>query len=196
MVSSNGRKYESNDFIEGVAALIQRRYFETGSELGRKYYGKYMSAKTCPVCHGARLNPVALCVKINDLSIADYTALAIDEELEFMLNLKLTPTQEKIAALVLKEIISRTNFLSEVGLGYLDLARTATTLSGGEAQRIRLAKQIGSQLTGIMYVLDEPSIGLHQRDNDKLIHTLKDLRDLGNTLIVVEHDSDTMKASD
>jgi len=196
MVSSNGRKYESNDFIEGVAALIQRRYFETGSELGRKYYGKYMSAKTCPVCHGARLNPIALCVKINDLSIADYTALAIDEELEFMLNLKLTPTQEKIAALVLKEIISRTNFLSEVGLGYLDLARTATTLSGGEAQRIRLAKQIGSQLTGIMYVLDEPSIGLHQRDNDKLIHTLKDLRDLGNTLIVVEHDSDTMKASD
>jgi excinuclease ABC subunit A len=196
MVSANGRKYESNDLIEGIANLVQRRYFETGSELARKYYGKYMSSASCKSCHGARLNPVALSVKIDGLSISNYTELSISEELELMLNLKLTPTQEQIANLVLKEIISRTHFLSEVGLGYLNLARTATTLSGGEAQRIRLAKQIGSQLTGIMYVLDEPSIGLHQRDNDRLIATLKDLRDLGNSLIVVEHDEDTMKAAD
>jgi len=196
MVSSNGRKYESNDYIEGVAAMVQRRYFETTSDLSRRHYGRYMSSATCSSCKGSRLNPIALSVKVNNLSISEYTSLAINEELNFLLNVNLTKTQEQIANLVLKEIISRTHFLNEVGLGYLNLARTATTLSGGEAQRIRLAKQIGSQLTGIMYVLDEPSIGLHQRDNDKLIGTLKDLKNLGNTLIVVEHDEDTMKAAD
>ncbi|ATG97643.1 excinuclease ABC subunit UvrA [Mesoplasma lactucae] len=196
LVSANGRKVEYNDFIEGVEALIQRRYFETDSDESRKKYAKFMVDKLCKTCNGARLNNVALSVKINGKSIWDYTKMSVRDELNFMLNVKLTPTQEKIANLVLKEIISRTSFLDEVGLDYLDLARTATTLSGGEAQRIRLAKQIGSQLTGILYVLDEPSIGLHQRDNDKLLNTLKELRDLGNTLIVVEHDDDTMRAAD
>ncbi|SYV95022.1 ABC transporter ATPase, partial [Mycoplasma putrefaciens] len=155
-----------------------------------------MSSTTCMLCKGSRLNDIALSVKINNKTIFDYTNMSISEELDFLLNIELTDTQTTIAKLVLDEIISRTNFLNEVGLGYLNLSRTATTLSGGESQRIRLAKQIGSQLTGILYVLDEPSIGLHQKDNDRLINTLKHLRDLGNTLIVVEHDEDTMKASD
>jgi len=176
--------------------MIQRRYFDTKSEEMRRYLNRYMVAKPCKTCLGARLNKVALAVKINEKSIYDYTRMSISDELAFIFNLKLTPNQAKIADLVVKEIISRTHFLDEVGLGYLNLARSATTLSGGEAQRIRLAKQIGSQLTGILYVLDEPSIGLHQRDNDRLIRTLKELRDLGNTLIVVEHDEDTMKAAD
>ncbi|WP_152908003.1 excinuclease ABC subunit UvrA [Mycoplasma sp. HU2014] len=196
LVSSNGKKYESFDYIEGTAQLIKRRYFETKSEEIRNWYAKFMSSTTCTLCQGSRLNEIALSVKINDKSIFDYTKISIGEELDFLLNIELTETQKTIAKLVLDEIISRTSFLNEVGLGYLDLARTATTLSGGESQRIRLAKQIGSQLTGILYVLDEPSIGLHQKDNDRLIATLKHLRDLGNTLIVVEHDEDTMKASD
>ncbi|WP_031542540.1 excinuclease ABC subunit UvrA [Mesoplasma photuris] len=196
LISSNGRKHESFEYIGGVASEIQRKYFETKSEEIRKWYAKFMSSKTCNSCKGARLNETALSIKINDLSIYQFTEMSIEEELNFILSVELTETQTKIAELVLKEIISRISFLNEVGLGYLNLSRTATTLSGGEAQRIRLAKQIGSQLTGILYVLDEPSIGLHQRDNDKLIGTLKHLRDLGNTLIVVEHDEDTMKESD
>ncbi|MCL8212718.1 excinuclease ABC subunit UvrA [Mesoplasma whartonense] len=196
LISTGGRKVENLDFIEGVASMIQRRYFDTKSEEMRRYLNRYMVAKPCKTCLGARLNKVALAVKINEKSIYDYTRMSISDELAFIFNLKLTPNQAKIADLVVKEIISRTHFLDEVGLGYLNLARSATTLSGGEAQRIRLAKQIGSQLTGILYVLDEPSIGLHQRDNDRLIRTLKELRDLGNTLIVVEHDEDTMKAAD
>ncbi|AHI53473.1 excinuclease ABC subunit A [Spiroplasma sabaudiense Ar-1343] len=194
--SSGGNTFASFDYIEGIASLIKRRYLETKSEENRKWYAKFMSSKTCKTCKGARLNQTALAIKINNFSITEFTNLAIDKELDFVLNIQLTPNQEKIANLVLKEIISRISFLNEVGLSYLNLSRTATTLSGGEAQRIRLAKQIGSQLTGILYVLDEPSIGLHQKDNDKLIATLKHLRDLGNTLIVVEHDEDTMRASD
>ncbi|WP_338972433.1 excinuclease ABC subunit UvrA [Spiroplasma endosymbiont of Panorpa germanica] len=194
--SSGGNTFASFDYIEGVASLIQRRYMETKSDESRKWYAKFMASKTCKTCKGARLNSTALAIKINNFSINDFTNLAIDEALDFLLNIKLNANQEKIANLVLKEIISRISFLNKVGLSYLSLSRTATTLSGGEAQRIRLAKQIGSQLTGILYVLDEPSIGLHQRDNDKLIATLKHLRDLGNTLIVVEHDEDTMWASD
>ncbi|KKW61245.1 excinuclease ABC subunit UvrA [Mycoplasma capricolum] len=196
IVTENNNKYEKYDFIEGNAALIKRRYFESKSEEARKWYSKFMSSKICKKCKGSRLNDIALSVKINEKSIFDYTNMSISEQLDFLLNIDLTPTQAMIAKLVLDEIISRTNFLNEVGLGYLNLSRTATTLSGGESQRIRLAKQIGSQLTGILYVLDEPSIGLHQKDNDKLIKTLKHLRDLGNTLIVVEHDEDTMKSSD
>lgn len=197
LVSANGRKYESFDYVEGVAALINRRYLETASEEIRQYYAtKFMASNICTTCKGARLNQTALSIKINGMSIFDFSNLSIGEGLDFMLNVQLTDTQVKIANLVLKEIISRISFLNEVGLNYLNLARTATTLSGGEAQRIRLAKQIGSQLSGILYVLDEPSIGLHQRDNDRLIGTLKHLRDLGNTLIVVEHDEDTIKAAD
>ncbi|ATZ19034.1 excinuclease ABC subunit A [Williamsoniiplasma somnilux] len=196
LISANGRKYESYDYLEGIATLLNRRYFETSSEEARKYYAKFMASNTCASCKGARLNPTALSIKINNASIFDFTQMSIAEELDFLLNVTLTSAQEKIANLVLKEIISRVSFLNEVGLNYLNLSRNATTLSGGEAQRIRLAKQIGSQLSGILYVLDEPSIGLHQRDNDKLIGTLKHLRDLGNTLIVVEHDEDTMKESD
>ncbi|ATZ16662.1 excinuclease ABC subunit A [Entomoplasma freundtii] len=196
LVSANSRRYESFDFIEGVASLINRRYFETNSDDARHHYAKFMASKTCMVCQGSRLNKTALAIKVGKKSIWDFTEMPINEALDFILKLSLTPQEEKIAALVLKEITTRLSFLNEVGLGYLNLSRTATTLSGGEAQRIRLAKQIGSQLSGILYVLDEPSIGLHQRDNDKLLATLKHLRDLGNTLIVVEHDEDTMRASD
>lgn len=196
LISANGRKYEAYDFIEGIASLINRRFFETQSDEARRYYSKYMAARVCPICKGSRLNPTALAVKINHKSIADFTKMPIHEALDFLLNLKLTPNEHQIADLVLKELIARLNFLNEVGLGYLDLARQASTLSGGESQRIRLAKQMGAQLSGILYVLDEPSIGLHQRDNEKLLTTLKQLKDLGNTLIVVEHDEDTMKASD
>ncbi|WP_219818110.1 excinuclease ABC subunit UvrA [Entomoplasma ellychniae] len=196
LISSSGRRYDSYEQIEGVADLIQRRYFETKSEEIRKWYTKFMSSTICETCSGSRLNPTALSIKVNNKNIFEFTSMSISDELEFILNVQLSENQAKIANLVLTEITNRISFLNEVGLGYLDLARTATTLSGGEAQRIRLAKQIGSQLTGILYVLDEPSIGLHQRDNDKLINTLKHLRDLGNTLIVVEHDEDTMKVAD
>lgn len=196
LISAKGRKHEAYDFIEGVAALINRRFFETQSDEARRYYSKYMAARVCPICKGSRLNPTALAVKINHKSIADFTKMPIDQALNFILNLKLTPNEQQIANLVLKELIARLNFLNEVGLGYLDLARQASTLSGGESQRIRLAKQMGAQLSGILYVLDEPSIGLHQRDNDKLLATLQQLKALGNTLIVVEHDEDTMKVAD
>jgi excinuclease ABC subunit A len=194
--SSSGNIFKQNDYIEGVAALIQRRYFETKSEEARKYYEKYMAAIVCKSCKGKRLNETALCVKIDGLSIADFCDLNIAEELNQLLQLNLTEQEKKISSLVLNQLISRISFLNEVGLNYLTLSRSSTTLSGGEAQRIRLAKQLGSKLTGVLYVLDEPSIGLHQRDNDKLIATLKKLRDLGNTLIVVEHDEDTMKEAD
>ncbi|WP_338970076.1 excinuclease ABC subunit UvrA [Spiroplasma endosymbiont of Labia minor] len=194
--SASGNRHESFDYIEGIATLIERRYYETKSEEQRKWYAKFMSSRICKECKGARLNKTALSIFINGKNIADFTIMSIKNTLDFILQISLTETQEKIANLVLNEIQSRLSFLNEVGLGYINLSRMATTLSGGEAQRIRLAKQIGSQLTGILYVLDEPSIGLHQRDNDKLIGTLKHLRDLGNTLIVVEHDEDTMKSSD
>ena len=201
LVSSTGKKYNNHDYIEGISTLIERRYLETTSEFARDYYRKYMSERTCFACQGTRLNEFALGVKIKNenniiMNINQYTNLDIDEALEYMLNLQLTEHEQAVAKLILIEIINRLQFLINVGLGYLNLSRMAQTLSGGEAQRIRLATQIGSQLTGVLYVLDEPSIGLHQRDNAKLIETLKKMRDIGNTLLVVEHDEDTMWAAD
>ncbi|AGM25754.1 excinuclease ABC subunit A [Spiroplasma syrphidicola EA-1] len=194
--TASGNIMRGYDYIEGIGQLIERRYTETTSESAREYYKQFMSDRKCTTCHGQRLNEIPLAVKINDLSISDFTNLSVEEELSQVLNLRLTEYQQEIAKLIVNELVNRLDFLSRVGLGYLTLARSAATLSGGEAQRIRLATQIGSQLTGVLYVLDEPSIGLHQRDNDKLIETLKSLRDLGNTLIVVEHDEDTIRASD
>ncbi len=188
------RKY--NEPIEGVADMIERRYLETGSSWSRDWYESFLSEQTCPSCHGARLNPQVLAVRIGGKNINEWTKMSVVQAIDFIDNLQLTPTQAKIAELVLREIRNRLTFLKNVGLTYLTLDRLASTLSGGESQRIRLATQIGSRLTGVMYVLDEPSIGLHQRDNDRLIETLKEMRDLGNTLIVVEHDEDTMRASD
>lgn len=194
--SKDGRKREAYGPIEGIADLIKRRYHETSSEMAREFYNKFMSNIDCNVCHGKKLSNEALAVKVNNVDIIELTELNISKTMEFFLNLKLNESDAKIANLVLKEIINRLSFLENVGLNYLTLSRNASTLSGGESQRIRLATQIGSSLTGVLYVLDEPSIGLHQKDNEKLINTLKNMRDLGNTLIVVEHDEDTMRASD
>lgn len=204
LTSVNGRKYPNQDYIEGVATLIERRYIETTSDLIREYYRKFMVQKTCLTCKGSRLNEDVLSVKIDTLlknkkqllNISELTKLDIEEALEAITNINLLAHQQEIAKLVLVEIKKRLNFLINVGLNYLNLARNAQTLSGGESQRIRLATQIGAQLTGVLYVLDEPSIGLHQRDNNKLIATLKTMRDLGTTLLVVEHDEDTMLAAD
>ena len=182
--------------IEGVKSRIDRLYINTTSEFMREYYGSFMEDSECPTCKGARLSKEVLAVKIGGLSIYELTSLSLIKMREFLLNLELTPTQREIANLVLKEILSRLEFLIDVGLEYLTLSRMALTLSGGEAQRIRLATQIGSKLSGVLYVLDEPSIGLHQRDNDKLIATLKNMVNLGNSLIVVEHDEDTMLNAD
>ena len=196
VTSANGLKRESYEYFEGVLNHVKRLYFETTSEMARTFYGKFMSEKVCKVCHGKRLSPQALCVKINGKSIIDLTDMSIDDLLNFFLELKLNDQKAQIAQLALKEIINRLTFLQNVGLGYLTLSRNANTLSGGEAQRIRLATQIGSNLTGVLYVLDEPSIGLHQKDNDMLITTLKKMRDLGNTIIIVEHDEETMLQAD
>ena len=162
----------------------------------KEWYESFTSEHVCPTCHGKRLTPEVLSVKVGGLNIAELTDLSIRDALKFFNELELTPAQATIAELILKEIKDRLGFLNDVGLGYLTLSRTAAGLSGGEAQRIRLATQIGSRLTGVLYVLDEPSIGLHQRDNDKLIHTLHQIRDLGNSVLVVEHDEDTMRESD
>ncbi len=196
MRSSSGRVHEKVDYFEGIINNLTRRYRETTSEWIRSWIEGFMTESTCPVCHGARLNEQALSVKIGGKNMDQLTRLSIDETILFLSQLTLNTEQQKIAKLALQEIISRLTFLQDVGLGYLTLARSAGTLSGGEAQRIRLATQIGSKLTGVLYVLDEPSIGLHQRDNHKLIETLKKMRDLGNTLVVVEHDHETMLASD
>lgn len=194
--SSSGTKSFKNDYIEGAKTLIERRYEETSSKMTREWLTMYMVENTCPSCCGARLNDKVLAVKINGKSIYEYTQLSVDEALEFTENLKLSKSQAEIAKLLLVELKSRLKFLKDVGLDYLTLDRIAGSLSGGEAQRIRLATQIGSTLTGVLYVLDEPSIGLHQRDNSKLIATLKRMRDLGNTVIVVEHDEETMMEAD
>ena len=194
--SASGNRYEKNEYIEGVISLIERRYFETTSKFGKEYYASYMEETVCPKCHGSRLSDVVLSVKINDLNIYEFTCMSISKAYEWINNLKLDESRAMIAKLVIAEIKNRLKFLVDVGLDYLTLDRVAGTLSGGEAQRIRLATQIGSKLQGVLYVLDEPSIGLHQRDNDRLIKTLKNMRDLGNSLIVVEHDEDTMLASD
>lgn len=182
--------------FEGVVNNVGRRYRETNSDFTREQMRKYMAELPCPVCHGYRLNDRALAVKINDENIGEVSELPISKELTFFKNLNLSEAKLEIARPILKEIVDRLTFMQNVGVDYLTLSRAARTLSGGEAQRIRLATQIGSNLSGVMYVLDEPSIGLHQRDNDRLIASLKKMRDLGNTLIVVEHDEDTMLAAD
>ena len=182
--------------FEGVANNLERRYQETQSDASKREIEEFMSQCPCPACQGRRLKPEALAVTVGGLSIWQATELPVDEELAFFNGLTLTETQQLIAAQILKEIRSRLGFLQSVGLSYLTLSRSSGTLSGGESQRIRLATQIGSSLMGVLYILDEPSIGLHQRDNDKLLATLCRLRDLGNTLIVVEHDEDTMRAAD
>ena len=182
--------------FEGVLPTLERRHNETKSQGMRDFYELYMSELPCDECHGARLKKEILCIKIGGKNINEVTAMSIRQLQEFLRNVELTASQKMIADMILKEIDSRLQFLIDVGLEYLTLSRSAGTLSGGEAQRIRLATQIGSGLTGVLYILDEPSIGLHQRDNDKLIATLKKLRDLGNTLLVVEHDEDTMYAAD
>ena len=182
--------------FEGLVKNVERRYRETGSEASKAEYETFMNITPCSACKGQRLKPGALAVTVADKNIAEVTALSIEKLQQFLKNLKLNDTQMMIGGQILKEIRARIQFLMDVGLDYLTLARATGTLSGGEAQRIRLATQIGSGLVGVAYILDEPSIGLHQRDNDKLLATLKHLRDLGNSLIVVEHDEDTMLAAD
>ncbi len=194
--SKSGNKYNSKDYYEGIINNLERRYLETSSTWIREWLEHYMIEHTCDTCHGARLNDNVLSVKLGGKNIFEVTELSIKELIPFFNNLKLSEEQQEIAKLILKEINDRLMFLKNVGLEYLTLSRAAGTLSGGEAQRIRLATQIGSRLSGVLYVLDEPSIGLHQRDNEKLIKSLQEMRDLGNTLVVVEHDTDTMLASD
>lgn len=196
IVSDSGNVSRTTKFIEGVRTLIARRYEETTSKWSKEWYASFMSEHTCPTCKGRRLNDQVLSVRVGGLNIAEFTEQSIEDALHFIQNIKLTDYEMNIARLVVKEINDRLTFLNNVGLGYLTLARRAGGLSGGEAQRIRLATQIGTRLTGVLYVLDEPSIGLHQRDNEKLIKSLQDIRDLGNSVLVVEHDEDTMRASD
>ena len=196
IVSSSGNVSKTNRPIEGVKTLIKRRFEETTSSWSKEWYASFMAEHTCPTCGGRRLNDQVLSVRVGGLNISEFTDMSIEKALKFVDELKLNEYEAKIANLVLKEIKDRLGFLNDVGLGYLTLSRKAGGLSGGEAQRIRLATQIGSRLTGVLYVLDEPSIGLHQRDNDKLIATLQNIRDLGNSVLVVEHDEDTMRASD
>ncbi len=191
----DGRSYDST--YEGVIPNLERRYKETDSDFMRKDIERFMRERECHACHGARLKPVVLAVTIHDLNIMDITTLGVEDALDLFENkLKLDEQEAFIATQILKEITARLGFMNNVGLSYLELSRAANTLSGGEAQRIRLATQIGSGLQGVLYVLDEPSIGLHQRDNDRLIATLKHLRDLGNTVLVVEHDEDTIRHAD
>jgi len=196
ITSRSGNSFSRTDFIEGVKTLIERRYMETTSSSSREWYGSFLAEQVCDVCQSSRLNEMALSVKISQINIYQWTEMSIKQALLFLKDLKLNPSQEIIARLVLKEINERLQFLNNVGLEYLTLDRIAGSLSGGEAQRIRLATQIGSRLSGVLYVLDEPSIGLHQRDNARLVSALKNMRDLGNSLIVVEHDEETMLASD
>ncbi|MBC7089790.1 MAG: excinuclease ABC subunit UvrA [Methanobacteriales archaeon] len=190
------RKYRVNRRFEGVIPRLERIYLETKSNYMRRYIGEFMSNRPCPACGGSRLRPESLAVTINGKSIHEITEMSIKEALKFFKKLKLTPREEYIAKDVLREIKERLKFLIDVGLEYLTLNRSSGTLAGGEAQRIRLATQIGSRLVGVLYILDEPTIGLHQRDNIRLINTLKKLRDLGNTLIVVEHDPETILSAD
>ena len=184
-----------NDF-EGIVNNLERRFRETGSEWMKEEIATVMNGVECPECHGKRLKPASLAVTVGGKNISDFCEMSVRQELQFLDGMELTRQEHLIGDGILKEVRERLGFLQSVGLDYLTLSRGASGLSGGESQRIRLATQIGSALTGVLYVLDEPSIGLHQRDNDKLIATLKRLRDLGNTLIVVEHDEDTMRQAD
>lgn len=195
-VSKNGNVRYVTDYYEGIINKLERLHLETTSNWRREWIEMYMVESPCPKCLGARLNNMVLSVKINKKNIYEITNFSILELRDFIGKLKLTKEQQEISGLVTKEILNRLDFLINVGLGYLTLSRSAGTLSGGEAQRIRLATQIGSKLSGVLYVLDEPSIGLHQKDNEKLIKAMQEMRDLGNTLIVVEHDTDTMLAAD
>ncbi|NOT79289.1 MAG: excinuclease ABC subunit UvrA [Bacteriovoracaceae bacterium] len=194
--TSENSHFEFSKAFPGMSAWLEKKYLESGSDKVRIELEKYMNIKTCPTCNGLRLNRIALATKIGDRNIMDLCTLSIGECFTYLTAIKLEGEKKIIAEKLLKEIVSRLRFLNDVGLNYLTLNRGAVTLSGGESQRIRLATQIGSALSGVLYVLDEPSIGLHQRDNDRLIKTLKTLRDLGNTVLVVEHDEDTMNASD
>ena len=196
--NKDGRTYDFKVHFEGVIPLLIRRYSETTSEMMREEYEKFMRRVECPVCHGKRLKPETLAVTIRDIDIADLTALSIERTYEFFKELpgKLTEKEKLISQQILKEITNRLKFLLDVGLGYLSLDRPSETLAGGEAQRIRLATQVGSKLVGVLYVLDEPSIGLHSKDNKKLLNTLKELRDLGNTVLIVEHDEETIRNAD
>ncbi|HXP92925.1 MAG TPA: excinuclease ABC subunit UvrA [Candidatus Binatia bacterium] len=194
--SRSGHSWNYETTFEGVVNNLQRRYNETSSDYVKEEIEKFMSASTCQACKGARLKPEALAVTVGGTNINEVTKLPVERSEAFFRELKLSEREELIAHQILKEIRARLGFLANVGLGYLDLARSATTLSGGESQRIRLATQIGSSLVGVLYILDEPSIGLHQRDNDRLLATLKTLRDIGNTLIIIEHDEDTMREAD
>jgi excinuclease ABC subunit A len=189
-----GRTYKTK--FEGVIPNLERRYRETDSDFVKREIEKYMTTQICESCHGQRLKPEVLAITIAGQSISDITHLTVEQAYDYFKHLKLEPQAEIIAKQILKEILARLSFLYDVGLAYLTLERSANTLAGGEAQRIRLATQIGSSLMGVLYILDEPSIGLHQRDNDKLIETLKRLRDVGNTVIVVEHDEDTIRSAD
>ena len=191
----SGRKRYTGPF-EGAIKNIYDRYQRTGSDAQKKKFREYMSEEECDTCHGDRLKPEVLAIKIGDINISELTRLSVEKSVDFFAKLELSPMKAKIADLIVKEIRARLSFLNDVGLTYLTLNRAAATLSGGESQRIRLATQIGSGLVGVCYVLDEPSIGLHQRDNDKLIAALRNLTDIGNTLIIVEHDEDTMKEAD
>ena len=194
-ISGGVKKYYSFAF-EGIAENIIRKQTETSSDQARNAYAEYMTEKQCPVCHGQRLRPEALAIKIGDLNISELTDMSVVKIRDFFTTVQFEGQNKYIAEPILKEITARLDFLINVGLDYLTLSRKAGTLSGGESQRIRLATQIGSGLVGVLYILDEPSIGLHQRDNERLIQTLKNLRDMGNTLIVVEHDEDTIKEAD
>ena len=187
-------EYETE--FEGVIPNLERRYMETDSDYIRRKIEDYMRILECPLCKGKRLKPEILSVTINDKSIIDCTDFSVKDAINFFQNIKFTETEEQIARQILVEVKNRLGFLENVGLSYITLNRKANTLSGGEAQRTRLATQIGSKLSGVIYVLDEPSIGLHQNDNAKLIKTLVSLRDIGNTVIVVEHDIDTMMVAD
>ncbi|HEX3563427.1 MAG TPA: excinuclease ABC subunit UvrA, partial [Solirubrobacterales bacterium] len=191
-----GRRRSYSVRFEGIVNNLERRYEETDSDGVRERVEGYMAEQPCPVCKGARLRPESLAVQVGGISISDYCELSAQAALKWINELEMTDTEQAIARLLVREINERLAFLDNVGVGYLNLARSARTLSGGEAQRIRLATQIGSSLVGVLYILDEPSIGLHQRDNAKLIQTLERLRDLGNTVIVVEHDEGTMRSAD
>jgi excinuclease ABC subunit A len=191
-----GRKRSYQTRFEGIIPNLERRYRETDSEFSREKIEEYMSVRPCPACGGARLRPESRAVLVGGMAIHEFAGLSVRAALQWLAEVELTETERHIARLILREIEERLNFLENVGIGYLSMERAAATLSGGEAQRIRLATQIGSSLVGVLYILDEPSIGLHQRDNSKLIATLERLRDLGNTVIVVEHDEQTMRAAD
>ena len=182
--------------FEGIVTSLERRYRETDSSQQRERIEEYMSFRPCPECKGARLKPEVLAVTVGDKTIHEFTRMSVTRSLEFLDGLELSETEQLIGERIIKEIRERLTFLDNVGVGYLQLDRASATLSGGEAQRLRLATQIGSQLVGVLYILDEPSIGLHQRDNDKLITTLERLRDLGNTVLVVEHDEQMMRSAD